>query len=159
MAAEKNGPVNFADCYVLTDRRTEGFIRLFLDHFLPGRQEYTDTYEVPQFAERPVAVFHSAGELVGWLEQHPQERHAIYWYNSEDVTLRGAMALFTSDGRVILGLFCETLYPDTANEDHYLQAIMDFCGSTEGLIEYATPAAKDAQAFLQRVEAYRRNRQ
>lgn len=145
--------VNFADCYVLSHHRDKRFITAFLDRFLPQRAEYTDTYEMPQFAEHPVIVFPSAGQLLDYLEHDPHTVHAIYWYNPQEETIRAAMCLFTSDGQVILGLTCETLYPDTRIEQECLAAIMDFCRSTMGLIEYEKPAPKDTEDMLQRIAA------
>ena len=151
MPASTQLPIRFADCYVLTRQRTRDFILSFLDRFLPQRQEYAAAYEVPQFAEQPSVVFPSANDLLYYLEQHPREVHAVYWFNPQETTLRAAMALFTSDGQVILGLTCETLFPDTHLEQNCLAQILAFCGSTVGLIEYEKPAPKDTGELLQRI--------
>lgn len=152
MADDKKYQVNFADCYVLTNKRTKDFIISFLDKFLPNRQEYT-SYEIPQFSDHPTMIFNSANELIVYLEQSKNEIHAIYWYNKEESNLRGALCLFTSDSQVILGVICETSYPDTTIESNYLRELMNFCNSTKGLIEYQTPAARDTGEFLQRIAA------
>jgi hypothetical protein len=151
MPASTQQPVRFADCYVLARQRTRSFIRAFLDRFLPQRQEYTDVYEVPQFAEQPTEVFPSADDLLEYLETHPHEVHAVYWFNPQEATLRAAMALFTSDAQVILGLTCETLYPDTRTERDCLTQVLAFCGSTIGLIEYEKPAPRDTEEMMQRI--------
>jgi hypothetical protein len=153
MKAPATHTVNFADCYVLAHRRTKGFITSFLDRFLPRREQYTDTYEVPQFAEHPTIVFQSDSQLLDYLEHDLHTVHAIYWYHPQEETIRAAMCLFTSDGQVILGLTCETLYPDTRIEQECLAAIMDFCRSTVGLIEYEKPAPKDTEDMLRRIAA------
>lgn len=158
MENQENHKVNFADCYVLTNKRTKDFITSFLDKYLPNRQEYTDIYEVPQFSEQPTVVFKTADELIEYLEHHKNEVHAIYWYNKKEEILRGTMCLFTSDGQVILGIFSESLYPDTSIEDRYFKDLQEFCGSTTGLIEYETPAAKDTEEFLRRVKAFRQSK-
>ena len=90
---------------------------------------------------------------MAYLEQNKNEPHAVYWYNTGESNPRGAMCIFTSDGQIILGVFCETQHPDTSVERGYLKALMDFCESTKGLIEYATPAAQDTAEFLQRIAA------
>jgi len=154
MVNDRKHEVKFADCYVLTDKRTKKFILSFLDKFLPNRQEYTHVYEIPQLADHPVLVLQSDKELMEYLEQHKNEIHAIYWYNKEESVIRGAMCLFTSDGQVIIGIFCESLYPDTTNENHFLKELMNFCNSKTGLIEYQTPAARDTKEFLQRVAVF-----
>lgn len=149
--------VNFADCYVLTDKRTKDFISSFLDKYIPNRQEYTDTYEVPQFSQQPTVVLNTADELIQYLEHHKNEVHAIYWYNKVEEILRGTMCLFTSDGQVILGIFCESTYPDTSIEEGYFADLQNFCDSNIGLIEYETPAAKDTLEFLDRVKVFNQN--
>jgi hypothetical protein len=154
MTDKQQKHVNFADCYVLTDRRTKDFITSFLEKYLPNRQEYTDVYEVPQFSDRPTIIFKTADELIEYLEANQFEVHAIYWYNKEeDAQLRGTMCLFTSDGKVIMGIFCESLFPDISIEEHYFKDLRNFCGSTIGLIEYETPAARDTGEFLKRVQS------
>ena len=144
--------VNFADCYVLTNKRTKAFITSFLETFLMNRQEVAKQYAIPQFSEHPSRVLHAAEALIEYLEQHPTEPHAIYWLNKNESTLRGAMCIFTSDSQVIVGLYCETRRPDTTIEQHYLKALKDFCGTTEGLVLYEEPAPQDTAAFLERLE-------
>ena len=144
--------VNFADCYVLTNQRTYTFLLSFLHRFLPRRETYATTFEVPQHADTPEQVFTSAEDLMVYLEHHPHEVHAIYWENQEMSQLRAAMCLFTSDGKVIVGLTSITYYPDTSIERDYLKQLEQFCNSRFSLIEYDTPAAKDTPAFLQRIE-------
>lgn len=158
MTDKEQYQVKFADCYVLTKKRTKDFIISFLDKYLANRQEYTDVYEVPQFSEHPTIVFKSANELIEYLEHNNNEVHAIYWYNKKEDILRGTMCLFTSDGQVILGIFCESLYPDTSVEDSYFKDLQEFCGSTTGLIEYETPAARDTEEFLKRVSVFRQSK-
>lgn len=145
--------VHFADCYVLSHQRTKEFITSFLDRFLPQREEYTDTYEVPQFSEQPIIEFSSADQLMDYLEHSPHTVHAIYWYNPQEEPVRAAMCLYTSDGQTILGLTCETLHPDKKVEEGYLKEAMHFCRSTVGLIEYEKPAPKDTRDLMERVAA------
>lgn len=145
--------VHFADLYVLTYRRTKEYITAFLDRFLPQREEYVDTYELPQFSEHPVIVFSSASQLMDYLEHAPYSVHAIYWYNPQEEPIRAAMCLYTSDGQAILGLTCETKQPDRSIEQGYLKEAMAFCRSTVGLIEYEMPAPKDTQDLLERIAA------
>jgi hypothetical protein len=155
-AAENIKPLKFADCYVLTPNRTTAFIHSFLQTFLPLRQEYEPTYTLPQFSETPEKTFASAQELMEYLEQNSQVQYAFYWRNNEATALRGAMCFYTSDGQLIVGVFCESLFPETRIEEGYLQKLQQFCNSTYGLIEYETPAAEDTQPFLERVEAYKK---
>lgn len=147
--------INFADCYVLTNQRSFTFLLSFLDHFVPQREAYASEFEVPQHADPPDQVFTASDDLMRYMEQHPNEMHAIYWENKELSTIRAAMCLYTSDGQVIVGLTSETYFPDTSLERDYLQQLEAFCNSSISLIEYDTPAAKDTTEFLQRVEQQR----
>jgi hypothetical protein len=157
MPDPKEKQVRFADCYVLTDQRTTAFLHSFLDAFIPNRQEYARSYEIPQFAEQPDRVLSSANELMAYLEQNRETPHAIYWSNKTEEKLYGAMCIFTTNGKVIVGLICETAYPDTNTEREYLNRLMAFCKSELGFIEYEKPAAQDAEEFLQRFNAYSRS--
>ena len=153
MTDTKKQRINFADCYVLTNKRDKDFIFSFLNNFLPNRQEYGHAFEIPQFSENPTIILKTANELIEYLDQNKNEVHAIYWYNKDESELRGAMCLFTSDGQVIVGLTCETLYPDTTSESNYIDELKRFCNSTIGLIEYEKPAARDTAEFLDRISA------
>ena len=63
------------------------------------------------------------------------------------------MCIFTSDGQVIPGLYCETRRPDTHIETAYLKKLQQFCRSTNGLIEYEQPAPQETADFLKRLQA------
>jgi hypothetical protein len=121
---------------------------------VPNRQEVAKAYDVPLFSEHPHLTFNSADDLINYLEQNRDELHAIYWLNKDVSTLRGAMCIFTSDGQVILGLYCETLYPDTTIEKGYLKSLLNFCNITYGLIEYEQPAPQNTDDFQQRLKAH-----
>lgn len=153
MKESPTNAIHFADLYVLVPHRTREFITSFLDHFLPQREEYTDSYELPQFSEHPVIVFSSAGQLMDYLEHAPYTVHAVYWFNPQEGPLRAAMCLYTSDGQAILGLTCETRHPEKDVEQGYLKEAMAFCRSTVGIIEYEMPAPKDTQDLLERIAA------
>lgn len=126
----------FADCYVLTDRRTESFIHEFLDHFVPEGRETADEYEVLQYADNPVENFKTAREAVKFLVENGSVKHSLYWANPVKSELRGGEIFFTDDGHVIMGLHCETKFPDTDIEDKYFKEIKEFCESEEGYITY-----------------------
>ena len=151
MAEQGKQPINFADCYVLSNNRTSAFILSFLHHFLPHRQEYTSVYQIPEFAESPIHLFQSDVELITYLEEHTTEPHAIYWANQKETAIRGAMCLFMNDGLMIFGLVTETLSPDTIWEVSLLEKLMEYCNSTQGLILYEEPAPRTTKAFMERL--------
>jgi len=143
----------FADCYVLTDKRTESFIQEFLDHFVPERRETADEYEVPQYAANPVENFQTAREAVKFLVENDSVKHSLYWANPVKSELRGAEIFFTDDGHVIMGLYCETKYPDTDIEDKYFKEIKEFCGSEEGYITYEDTPPHNSKEFREKLKS------
>lgn len=146
----------YADCYVLVNSRTPGFIYSFLDRFIPNRQETADAYEVPQYAEEPVRTYTTAEELINYLAEHKQEPHTIYWSNKEEDELKGAVCFFTTDGKIIAGLHCAVKASDSSIEERYFKELTTYCNSTIGYITYEEPAPHDTQEFLARVKSHKR---
>ena len=144
----------FADCYVLTDSRTKEFINAFLDKFLPDRQESADEYEIPQYSNNPTVISKTADKLIELLERNKNEIHTIYWRNNSKTTVQNAMCFFTDDGQVIVGLSCQTKYPDTSIEDSYLKDLKNFCKSERGYVTYEENATHNTTEFLERVKKY-----
>ena len=142
---------NFADCYVLMHTRTKAFILSFLDAFLPHREAYNTTYNVPELSEEPTIIFTSTETLIDYLENNKQETYGIYWHNKEATDLQGAMVLFYEEGHVVLGLCCQTLIPDTSIEKAYTERLMKFCNSSQSCILYEEPAPQSLEAFLSKV--------
>ena len=141
----------FADCYVLVPHRTREFIDSFLNNFIPNRIESAEEYEIPQYANNPIAIFKSASELIDYLVEKTNEIHTIYWHNMDKSEIRGAMCFFTNDGYVIAGLYSETTFPDTTIEDNLLYDLKNFCKSNNGFITYEEPAPHNATDFLKRM--------
>ncbi|MEL6561588.1 MAG: hypothetical protein AAFQ94_25595 [Bacteroidota bacterium] len=143
----------FADCYVLTDKRTESFIVGFLDHFVPERRESVDEYEVTQYADNLTEKFGTAREVVKYLVNNKFVKHTLYWENPIESELRGAEIFFTDDGYVIIGLYCETKYPVTDIEDKYFKEIKEFCESDEGYITYEDTPSHNSEEFMEKVKS------
>ena len=140
----------FADCYVLTDKRIESFIEEFLDHFVPERRETADEYEVPQYADNPIENFRTAKEAVNYLVMNNSVEHSLHWENPIRSALRGAEIFFNDDGSVIMGIYCETKYPDTEIEDKIFKEIKEFCGSEEGYITYEDTPPHNSEGFAEK---------
>ncbi|GAA5022040.1 hypothetical protein GCM10011506_01690 [Marivirga lumbricoides] len=137
----------FADCYVLTDKRTESFVEEFLNYFVPDRRESADEYEVPQYAENPVEVFETAKEAVKFLVENKSVKHNLYWANPTKSDLRGAELFFTDDSHIIMGIYCETKHPNTEIEDKIFKEIRELCGSDEGYITYEDTPPHNSEEF------------
>ncbi len=144
----------FADCYVLTDRRTKDFIYSFLDNFIPNRQETADEYEIPQYSNKPTTVYKTADQLIDFLVINKSKIHTVYWTNITESEIKGAMCFFTKDEHLIVGLYCSTDSPDTTIEDIYLEKLQEFCQTKNGYITYEEPAPQDTADFLEKVKAF-----
>ncbi len=148
----------FADCYVLSSKRTKTFILDFLDKFIPNRQESADEYEIPQYGEKSEMIFSSAIELIDFLIEKPQEPHTIYWRNLDKSDLRHVMCFFTNDGNIIMGISTETKYPDTEIEDKIFKQMQDYLSSNEGYITYEEPAPNNVDEFRKIIKARTHNK-
>lgn len=148
---EKKG--YYADCYVLSEKRTSTFILSFLDRFLPNRQECADEYEIPQYADKPNVVFKTAAEIIEYLTINKDEVHTVYWSSTDKTDIKGAMCFFTNNGQLILGIYCDTMYPDTTIEDKVFADLKNYCGNSNGYITYEEPSTHDTTEFLERVKS------
>jgi hypothetical protein len=144
----------FADCYVLTDKRSKNFIHSFLDRFIPNRQENAEEYEVPQYADRPTVIYKTADQLIEHLVNNKNDVHTIYWTNTTQSDIRGAMCFFTNDGQLIVGLYCSTKSPDTTIENKYLEKLQEFCQSKSSYIAYEEPPPQNTLEFLEKVKTF-----
>lgn len=94
----------YYDVYALAPARTAGAVDRFLTRFAPAREPAADDYPVPRFADPPAAVLRTPGELVAFCVARPAEPYAVYWRCLGDGDPAHAMAFFTADGGLILGL-------------------------------------------------------
>jgi hypothetical protein len=144
----------FADCYVLSKNRTIDFINDFLDTFLPNRQESADEYEVPQYSDNPTEIFDNATDALKFLVDNPNFEHAIYWNNPDKSDLRGVELFFTNDGFVVIGIYCETMYPNTDIEDRFYKQLTEFSGSEIGYITYEDTPPFNSQEFIDKARKH-----
>lgn len=142
----------FADCYVLTDKRTESFVDKFLNHFIPDRREVADEFEVAQYEDNPIEMFKTAKEAVTFLVNNKNIKHSIYWANPNKSDLRGAELFFTDDAHIIMGIYCETKYPNTEIEDKIFKELKEFCKSDEGYITYEDTPPHNSKEFREEIK-------
>lgn len=147
---EKQG--YFADCYVLTNRRTKEFINSFLDKFVPLRHERSNIYEVPLYTKETKNTFETSADIIDYLIENKHEIYTIYWANNENSDIRIAMCFFTDDDNLIVGISCETMYPDTFIEDKVFNDLKIFCNSDKGYITYEEPTVHNTKEFLEIVK-------
>jgi len=153
MKKEKEYYGDFADCYVLTEKRTQEWIVRFLNEFIPNRKQQANEYEIPLYSTHPTFVFKKDEELIDYLEKNKNIPHTIYWTNEEDSDLRGVMVFFTNDGYLIPGIYCETLANDTSIEDNYFNQLKLFWKTDQGYITYEQPAPHNKDEFLKIVNS------
>ena len=132
----------YADIYVLTKSRTETVVAAFLERFAPAREEMTDEYLIPQFAEAPRTVFTTSAEVIRYCCSHTSEPQSVYWRLLGDEDPAYAMVFFTSDAQLILGL--------SVNEeaaDRFLAELRSHAGSDIGYITFENPPPGTATEF------------
>ena len=141
----------YADCYVLTDKRTKNIIANFLDKFIPDRTESADEYVINARSNRHDKIVKNVDDIINYLTNNRETDYAIYWRNNVENEVQGAMCFFTKDGNLILGLYCLTNYPDTKIEEHYLNMMKEFLRSDLGYIDYESPPPDNKEEFLERL--------
>ena len=153
MSDKKQYQGGYADCYVLTDKRTTDWINKFLDKFVPNRKQTAEEFEVPQYSDNPIITFDNDEGLIDYLIRNKNTKHTLYWSNEDKSDLRGAMIFFTNDGHIIPGVYCETLENDNSVEDNYLNDLKTFWDSDKGHIAYEQPAPQSTDEFLRIVDS------
>ena len=129
------------DIYVLVARREEDYSR-FTATFLTGLGEAADEYEYPQFASEPSIVTSDLQVVLENLFRDRTQAYGIYWNSSGETGILAAMAFFTADDGLILGL---TVREDEA--ERQLRRLMNDLGSTTGGIFGEEPPPETAAEF------------
>ena len=132
----------YADIYVLTASRNEATASAFLNRFAPLREESAVDYGIPQHADTPHTTLLTAAEVVAYCCRHTSEPYSVYWRCVGDVDPAHAMAFFTSDGCLILGLSTE----ESAAE-RYFTELREHTRSEIGYVTIETPPPDTATEF------------
>jgi hypothetical protein len=90
--------------YALASERSAAHVRRFLDRFLPVRRGMDEDYPVPAYAAEPAHVYATDLEVLDYLAEHLTVPYELHWYDAMAGAGRRAMAVFTADGGLILGL-------------------------------------------------------
>ena len=99
------------EMYALCHGRSVKSVAAFLDRFLPYRSVFSDDFPIPELSENPELILNTESEILTFLEQHPNEPYGLYWNDLNVTSSNQAMAFYTSDGNIILGLAEETASP------------------------------------------------
>ena len=132
----------YYDVYCLAPARTGGTVGSFLERYAPAREAAADEYELPQYADEPDRVFSSVDQIIAHCVSHPTEPYSIYWRCLNEGDPAHAMAFFTLDGAVILGLSVRDHAPA------WLDNMKSAIGGTAGWIGFETPPPDTAGEFL-----------
>lgn len=130
------------ELYALSNNRSTEAIIAFLNRFLPERVPFADEFQVPEYADKPVAEFSVDIELIDYLVEHSSETYSVYWNDMDPTSSRQAMAFFTSDRKVILGLALELAGVEE------LQLLADFVGAEFSRFGDEQPPPLTSQDFI-----------
>lgn len=143
----------YADIYVISQKRDEATIFGFLNLFLPARKEYTDEYEIPQYSDSPVLMFDTAKKLIEYCCVNKSEAHTIYWNALEEKKPEHGMVFFLSDGNVIYGLSNDAR--NRALTKKLLDKAKDYLGSDLGYVGHeASPDCDDFDSFVEQTKIH-----
>jgi hypothetical protein len=131
----------YYDVYALAPARTAEAVERFLVRFAPSREPAAAEYEVPRYADSPAAVFRSARELIAHCVRHSAEPHAVYWRRLGNGDPANAMAFFTADGGLILGLSV------AADPERWLAELLAATGGAAGRVGFEEPPPDTAGEF------------
>lgn len=136
----------YTDIYVLTPKRNKTFIKRFLDHIVPLRDECAESYEVPQYGGKNTAhTFNHTDAIIDYLVVNSNEPYSLYFENRNKSDIHFAMLFFTNDGNLIIGI--STPAGNTTQEQDLLKQLLDFAESDDGYITFEEPPPDDADAF------------
>ena len=131
----------FADCYVLSAKRNVEFLNAFIQRFVPkGRV----ILSCAPGSDEPFSE--SLDSVLNHLAANSDAPYKIYIEQADDSGFRGAQLFFTRDGQVILGVYCETMHPNTTIEDRFFSELKEFTGEERGFIGYEEEMPFDSEA-------------
>lgn len=140
----------YADIYSLHMRRDRVTIDLFLELFMPLREETTDEYGIPPFAEKPTLTFPSSSELLEYCCSHLEQEHLIIWRSIGGARPEFGDVSFLSDGSMVLGLSTDSADQDLA--DRLCHRLSEMSGSVCSYITHEDLPPDSAVGFRAFVE-------
>ncbi len=122
------------DVYVLAPERSRHYFERFMVKYAPGFTEATVEYEYPRNSDVPEFITKDISVILHKVFQEPDAEYAFYFNNPSTGVVRSAMAFFTFDGGLILGL---TVREQSA--DIFLEKLKADLDSSCGLILFEQP--------------------
>jgi hypothetical protein len=124
----------YADIYVLARDRSIRSAEKFLDEFLPERENAADEYELPQYADKPEAVFKIPGPVLKQCEEKPNLEYRFYWRATNHQKPEYAIIIFLNDGKAVYGLSTD------ASDEGFVKVLFykmkEYLGTESGFVGY-----------------------
>jgi hypothetical protein len=93
-----------AEVYVLCPERSGLAATGFLDAVMPRRRPAAEDFPFPEYVDDPDVVFSCPEDVIGRLEDYPNESYSIYWHNELSGEPYGCMVFYTEDQGLIVGV-------------------------------------------------------
>ncbi|APR83448.1 Hypothetical protein A7982_08797 [Minicystis rosea] len=135
-------PLEEHELYALGSDRSAHFIRVFVNHFLPGAEAQAEDYPVPACVDAPEVVFTTVDDLLAHLETHPREPYATYWSGTGAAPWEQAMVFHTRDGHAVFGIVYRGGDPLER-----LRELAAFVGADYAYVGWEAPPPDSARAF------------
>ncbi|SFQ59924.1 hypothetical protein [Flavobacterium akiainvivens] len=104
----------YIDQYHLVYSRRYNTAIVFLDRFMPNREQESDAFSLPQYADVAEREFSNEHELMKALETDTASDYCLYWRNSDpESPIHHTMVLYTTDGATIFGFSTPGSDPET----------------------------------------------
>ncbi len=132
----------FYDVYALAPARTADAVERFLARFVPAREPSAADYLVPHLADTPAVTFGTAVQVVRCCVARPGEPYTLYWRSLASGDPAHAMAFFTADGGLILGLSV------AADAGRWLGELVAETGGSAGWVGFEEPPPDTGAEFL-----------
>jgi hypothetical protein len=129
------------DVYVLGVRNRSA-LDMFLCTFAKGFCEAATEYRFAQFSDNPQWKGPDLKTLLDILDAHPDAAYSIYWTNPHPESVKAAMAFFTKDAGLIVGL---SVPEEKASE--YLGQLKKATGSNTGATLFEQPPPGSVREF------------
>ena len=107
----------YADIYVLAKDRSIRSVELFLDQFLPDRENAADEYELPQYADEPEEIYTVPLPVLKQCESNSKLEYRFYWRALNQRKPEHAIIIFLNDGEVVYGLSTD------ASDEEFVAAV------------------------------------
>ena len=138
------------DCYFLIESREKRKIELFLERFIPDREELAADYPIPYLSDSPTAIIHSIEELIEFLASDSTSEYAIYWQNRiVESKLQNGMLFYTNDACLILGISLKAISKQDVEVMRICNEVKSFLQCQYACITVEEPPPLNSEEFIE----------